>query len=231
MRYELWYTAPAPTIGDEIRVHDGALDPDDGWEKWSLPIGCGWFGANVFGRTTTERIQVTENSFVTRRFTGEVQRNNGGVANFAEIFLDLGHTDVTDYRRSLDLSTAVCKTEYTAGGVRYMREVFASYPDRVLVIGLNASEKGALSFTFRPEMPFGGADREDTYRITETNTITFGGVYGEYRVRFTAAFRLFVTGGRTNTEKNGIRVTGADRAYMIAAFGTKIGRASCRERV
>lgn len=220
MRYELWYTAPAPTIGDEIRVHDGALDPDDGWEKWSLPIGCGWFGANVFGRTTTERIQVTENSFVTRRFTGEVQRNNGGVANFAEIFLDLGHTDVTDYRRSLDLSTAVCKTEYTADGVRYMREVFASYPDRVLVIGLNASEKGALSFTFRPEMPFGGADREDTYRITETNTITFGGVYGEYRVRFTAAFRLFVTGGRTNTEKNGIRVTGADRAYMIAAFGT-----------
>ena len=39
MRYELWYTAPAPTIGDELRVHAGPLDPNDGWEKWSLPIG------------------------------------------------------------------------------------------------------------------------------------------------------------------------------------------------
>ena len=33
---------------------------DDGWEKWSLPIGNGYFGANVFGRTETERIQITE---------------------------------------------------------------------------------------------------------------------------------------------------------------------------
>ena len=155
MRYELWYTAPAPTIGDELRVHAGPLDPNDGWEKWSLPIGCGWFGANVFGRTTTERIQITENSFVTRRFKTETQLNNGGVANFAELYLDLGHTDVSEYRRSLDLSTAICKTEYTCGGVWYTREVFASYPDRVLVVGLTASEKGALSFFFRPEMPFG----------------------------------------------------------------------------
>ncbi len=220
MRYELWYNAPAPTIGDELRVHDGALDPNDGWEKWSLPIGCGWFGANVFGRTTTERIQITENSLVTRRFTGEVQRNNGGVANFAELFLDFGHETVTEYRRSLDLSTAIAKTEYIWDGARYTREVFASYPDRVLVVGITASKPGALSFFFRPEMPFGGRDREDTYRTTEKNTVTFGGIYGEYRVRFSAAFRLFVTGGHTVTEAGGIRVVGADRAYIVAAFGT-----------
>ncbi len=38
--------------------------PDDGWDKWSLPIGNGYFGVNVFGRTDTERVQITEKTLV-----------------------------------------------------------------------------------------------------------------------------------------------------------------------
>ena len=34
--------------------------PNDDWERWSIPIGNGYFGANLFGRTETERIQITE---------------------------------------------------------------------------------------------------------------------------------------------------------------------------
>ena len=33
---------------------------NDDWERWSLPVGNGYFGANVFGRTETERITVAE---------------------------------------------------------------------------------------------------------------------------------------------------------------------------
>src|SRR4029079_5554836 len=38
------------------------------------------------------------------------------------------------YRRSLDLDTAIASTRFTAGGVTYTREVFASYPARVIVV-------------------------------------------------------------------------------------------------
>ena len=35
---------------------------DDDWERWSIPLGSGYFGANIFGRTETERIQLTDKS-------------------------------------------------------------------------------------------------------------------------------------------------------------------------
>ena len=57
---KLWYTMPAPDIVDSDRRHrDDATMA--GWEKWSLPLGNSYFGASVFGRVVTERINITEN--------------------------------------------------------------------------------------------------------------------------------------------------------------------------
>ena len=44
-----------------------ATDSIKGWERESYPIGNGWFGVNVFGGVESERLQVTENSFLTKR--------------------------------------------------------------------------------------------------------------------------------------------------------------------
>ena len=41
-------------------------------------------------------------------------------------------SSVTNYRRELSMDSAMARIEYTAGGVRYSREVFASYPDQVI---------------------------------------------------------------------------------------------------
>ena len=57
-----------------------------------------------------------------------------------------GHTDVQDYRRQLDLSSATQTTTYTSHGVRYTRTAFASVPDGIIVMHVKASRKGALSF-------------------------------------------------------------------------------------
>ncbi|TGO13876.1 hypothetical protein BTUL_0062g00500 [Botrytis tulipae] len=63
--------------------------------------------------------------------------------------LDLGHdpAKVSNYWRGLELSTANVTTEYEHLGVRYKRTVFASYPDDVLVVQLESSEKA--EFTIR----------------------------------------------------------------------------------
>ena len=39
---------------------------------------------------------------------------------------------------------------FDGDGVAWTRELFTSYPDRVLAMRLTASKKGALAFTVRP---------------------------------------------------------------------------------
>jgi alpha-L-fucosidase 2 len=57
-----------------------------------------------------------------------------------------GHGDATDYMRELNLSDAISRVRYTAQGVSYTREYFASFPDRVLIARFQASKAGTLSF-------------------------------------------------------------------------------------
>ena len=63
----LWYDEEAPYGNEDLSIaYKGANQykdiADDGWEKWSLPLGNGYSGINVFGRTDTERIQITDNT-------------------------------------------------------------------------------------------------------------------------------------------------------------------------
>jgi alpha-L-fucosidase 2 len=60
--------------------------------------------------------------------------------------LSLGHKDVTNYQRALNLGDATATTSYIYNGVRYERTVFASQADNVIVVQLKAGKKGALSF-------------------------------------------------------------------------------------
>ena len=56
---------------------------------------------------------------------------------------------ITDYRRELDLDTAIAKVEYRAGGVKYTREVFASPVDQVIVVRISADKPGAVELAVR----------------------------------------------------------------------------------
>ena len=60
--------------------------------------------------------------------------------------LQLGHQNVSNYRRELNLGNALATTSYVSGGVKYERTVFASLADKVIIVRLRASKKGALSF-------------------------------------------------------------------------------------
>jgi alpha-L-fucosidase 2 len=60
--------------------------------------------------------------------------------------LNLGHKEVSDYRRELNIGDALNTTSYTYKGVKYERTVFASLADHAIIVRLTASKKGALSF-------------------------------------------------------------------------------------
>src|SRR6185369_15935143 len=58
-----------------------------------------------------------------------------------------GHENATDYRRQLDLNTAIAKVSYKIGSTPFWRDVFASPIDQVIVVNLGAGVPGQLNFT------------------------------------------------------------------------------------
>ncbi|HEY4358846.1 MAG TPA: glycoside hydrolase family 95 protein [Acidobacteriaceae bacterium] len=80
---------------------------------------------------------------------------------FAEAYQPIGSlkialhhaSEVTGYRRELDLNEACARTEYRVAGVRYRREAFVSRPHGVLVVRLVAESPGKLDATLSLEGP------------------------------------------------------------------------------
>ncbi len=59
----------------------------------------------------------------------------------------------SDYRRELDLDTAVARVTYTVDGVKFTREVFSSAVDQVIVIRITADNDGSVNFTAKMSSP------------------------------------------------------------------------------
>ncbi|WP_348269485.1 glycoside hydrolase family 95 protein [Edaphobacter paludis] len=60
-----------------------------------------------------------------------------------------GQGRTANYRRELNMDSALARIEYTADGVRYSREVFASYPDQVLVVRITADQPARITLHAR----------------------------------------------------------------------------------
>jgi alpha-L-fucosidase 2 len=55
--------------------------------------------------------------------------------------------NIENYFRTLDLDTAITTVAFTAGGVHFLRESFASHPDHAIVSRFTADKPGKISFT------------------------------------------------------------------------------------
>ncbi len=65
----------------------------------------------------------------------------------------LNHEGSTEnYRRSLNLSESIGSVSYTLNGIKYEREYFCSYPDRILGMRISASQPGSISFNISAEI-------------------------------------------------------------------------------
>jgi len=54
--------------------------------------------------------------------------------------------NATNYYRELDVSNAISRVSYEMDGVKFTREYFVSAPDKMMIIRLCSSQKGALNF-------------------------------------------------------------------------------------
>ncbi|MBM4155437.1 MAG: glycoside hydrolase family 95 protein [Lentisphaerae bacterium] len=131
----LWYDQPAKT-----------------WMTEALPIGNGPMGAMLLGDTEVERVQFNEISLwsgsrLAVAGRGDEGQDLGAYQAFGDVLIHLGHdfSNVTRYRRELDIDSAVHRVTYEYDGVRYERTAFASHPDGVIVMEITADRPGTCT--------------------------------------------------------------------------------------
>jgi alpha-L-fucosidase 2 len=127
---------------------------------------------------------------------------------------------VENYRRDLNLDTAVAGVEYTVRGTRFSRQVFASPVDQVLVIRLTADKKNAISFTAglrSPQQAEVSTESGDTLLLTGVNGAAEG-IRGA--LRFQVRAKLLAEGGTMNATSNSVAVLNANSVTLLVAAAT-----------
>jgi alpha-L-fucosidase 2 len=125
---------------------------------------------------------------------------------------------VDDYCRDLDLTRAVAGVGFTADGVRYTRSAFASLRDRVLVIRLDASKKGALTFSLTQDckFPFEVATEGKTL-VTRIKGVEHEGIPGG----LTAECRTqVISDGKVAAEDKQLTISGATHVTLLVNAAT-----------
>ena len=126
--------------------------------------------------------------------------------------------EVEDYCRDLDLTRAVAGVGFTANGVRYTRSAFASLRDRVLVIRLDASKKGALTFSLTQDCKFPfEVTTEGKTLVTRIKGVEHEGIPGG----LTAECRTqVISDGKVDAGDKQLTISGASHVTLLVNAAT-----------
>jgi alpha-L-fucosidase 2 len=129
----------------------------------------------------------------------------------------------SEYRRELDLDSALSTVQYTQDGVTYTRETFASPVDQLIVMRITASRPGAVTFqaSFETPMPGAATSSGDVLVLTGANTSQQG---IPAQLRYEARVQVLHQGGAVRARDGEIVVEGADSAVLLIAMATNYRR-------
>ena len=170
----LWYRSPATDFDHALPVGNGRIggmlfgDPEH--EVIKLNEDSVWSG----GRRERNNPDAYEGLLEIRKLLAEehIQAAEAvafekmqGVTPNARHYMPLGNLEIhqkiqgkaRQYCRSLDLEQALAAVQFNVNEVNYIRELFVSYPDQIMVLHIAADQKGCISLSV-------GIDgREDDY--------------------------------------------------------------------
>ncbi len=137
---------------------------------------------------------------------------------FGDLHIQFNAAPATDYKRWLDLETALAGVSYTAGDAVFMRELFASYPDNVIVMRFTTNTPGALSF----DLSFDSPHEKHRQRAVDAATLSLQGKITNMAdarmpsaLEFEARVMATCTGGNIVVDDEGIHVTNADSVVLL----------------
>ena len=140
-----------------------------------------------------------------------------------------------NYRRELDLDTAIARVSYRAGGAEFTREVFSSAVDQVIVVRLVSSQPGRLSFRAALASPLRSSTETpgpDLLRLygkapahvdpnykRSANPVIYEDAEGK-GMRFEAWLKIIPEGGAVQPAGTRLEVRGASAVTLLLSAGT-----------
>jgi len=124
----------------------------------------------------------------------------------------------SNYRKELDLNKGLVAVSYIQDGVRFKREIFASYPDRALVIRISADKKNAVSFKVSMTRP-------ERFKTTALNNhLLMAGVLDNGKegegLKYAARLKAIAKGGEVEYQDSTVSVSAADEVILVLTAAT-----------
>jgi len=214
MKRQLLFTLILFLTFNSFSQHDNTLSLwyDKPASKWieALPIGNGSLGAMIYGGTNKEVIQFNESSLITG-----TKEKVGFYQPFGDIIIESmeGKGEFVNYKRILNLDSAIHLCTYSINNVQYTREAWASYPDKVIAIKFSASKPQMLSFKVRLIDAHKASTKVGNQQLQFTGKLENGMVYS-------AAMHIQQQGGKLETDSTGIVVKNATDVVLYLSAAT-----------
>lgn len=130
-----------------------------------------------------------------------------------------GHEKARNYYRDLDLERAVATTRYQVDGVNFQREVFASFPDRVIIVRFTTDKPGELNFKVSYDSPLQSTVRKQGKKLVlRGKGGDHEGVKGVIEVETQS--QVIAEGGKVSLTDKYISVEHATAATLYIAAAT-----------
>lgn len=130
-----------------------------------------------------------------------------------------GHEKAKNYYRDLNLERAVATTRYQVDGVNFQREVFASLPDRVIIVRFTTDKPGELNFKVSYDSPLQSTVRKQGKKLVlRGKGGDHEGVKGVIEVETQS--QVIAEGGKVSLTDKYISVEHATAATLYIAAAT-----------
>ncbi|WP_306084598.1 glycoside hydrolase family 95 protein [Paenibacillus glucanolyticus] len=236
----LWYRGPAAEWEEALPIGNGKLGGmvfgQTHHERIALNEDSMWYGGprdrnNPDARPNLPRIQqllregkVQEAQTLAVKAMSGVPESQRHYVPLGDLLLDFHYrgsdrSEVTAYRRELNLMEGTATVSYNVNGTRYERVNYASYPDSVLVTELTADRSGSINFTARLRR---GSNRylDRIERVDDCTLAALGSCGGEGGSDFAMGLRAIIHGGTCKVIGEFLVVEDANRATLLLSAGT-----------
>lgn len=239
--YRLWYKKPASTWVEALPIGNGRLGAmvygDPTHDELQLNEETVWGGSpynNTNPKAKEALPKIRQLIFEGRNKEAQelcgpaicAEKANGmPYQTVGSLHLDFeGMENYKNYQRSLWLDNAITNTRFEVGDVLYTRQAFASLADGLIIVRLEGSKRGSVSFRARYTSPYEPQTLKrsitpDKMLVLEGKADDHEGIEG--KVRFAAFVKCDAEGGTLQSEGDSILcVKGADRATLYISIGT-----------
>jgi alpha-L-fucosidase 2 len=240
--WRLWYDRPAGTWVEALPIGNGNMggmlfggiateriqfNEDTFWsgkpmdrQSPEAAENLGRIRQLLFDGKQKEAEKLAMDKFMARPLRQETYQTCGDLVLEFDLPAD---AQTENYRRDLDLDAALATVSFEHRGVTYRREMFASYPARLMVIRLTADTPGKISFAATFTTPH--ADSRLSVMDGNTAVLNAGATRHKRtgvpcKLRMEARAKIVAEGGSVVATDDTLVVSNADVVTILLAAAT-----------